>query len=158
MGNNITYTTAANHLSAAVSNLPEFNLRNRSISNVQVSSNNDGIYNADGSIKTGHISNWSQLSLDDKKKVFEERKRLGTKYVPSGSGGGKNKSTINNDSKLKKLNKRYKRQIKALKRKARLDDEDNDNVGASQDGSHSIDAGDQFGGRRQAAAGKKTKS
>ena len=158
MGNNITYTTAANHLSAAVSNLPEFNLRNRSISNVQVSSNNDGIYNADGSIKTGHISNWSQLSLDDKKKVFEERKRLGTKYVPSGSGGGKNKSIINNDSKLKKLNKRYKRQIKALKRKARLDDEDNDNGGASQDGAQSIDAGDQFGGKRQAAAGKKTKS
>ena len=56
------------------------------------------------------------------------------------------------------MNKRYKRQIKALKRKARLDDEDNDNVGASQDGGHSIDAGDQFGGRRQAAAGKKTKS
>ena len=36
--------------------------------------------------------------------------------------------------------------------------ENNDNVGASQDGAQSIDAGDQFGGRRQAAAGKKTKS
>ena len=101
MENNIIYTTAVNHLSAAVSNLPEFNLRNRSILNVQVSSNNDGIYITDGSIKTGHISNWSQLSLDDKKKVFEEQKRLGTKYVLSGSGGGKNKSTINNDLKLK---------------------------------------------------------
>ena len=123
-----------------------------------MSSSNDGIYNADGSIKTGHITNWSQLSLDDKKKVYEEQKGLGTKYVLSGSGGGKNKSIVNNDLNLKKLNKKYKRQIKALKRKARLDNEDNDNVGASQDGSQSIDAGYQFGGRRQAAAGKRTKS
>ena len=79
-----------------------------------MSSNNDGIYNADGSINTGHISNWSQLSLDDKKKVYEEQKRLGTKYVPYMSGGSKNRSIvkiINYHVKLKELNNRYKRLI-----------------------------------------------
>ena len=90
--------------------------------------------------------------------MYDEQKRLGIKYTPSGSGGGKNKSTINNDLKLKKLNKKYKRQVKALKRKARLNNEDNDNVRASQDESQSINAGDQFGGKRQAAARKRTKS
>jgi len=67
----------------AVSELPEYQAKNRSVSGIRVAgpsgghSDTDGIYNADGSIKTGYISNWRSLSSEDKDKVTAERKRLG---------------------------------------------------------------------------------
>ena len=71
MGNALTYLTCANHLSARVSELPEYLIKNRNVSGVGTQDGNDGggnigncvgIYNADGSIRTGHISNWKSLS------------------------------------------------------------------------------------------------
>ena len=59
-GTQLTYTMAANHLSAAVSELPEYLVKNRNVSGVGISNSsgdNSGIYAADGSIKTGYISN-----------------------------------------------------------------------------------------------------
>jgi hypothetical protein len=67
-GVNVSYTMAANHLSAAVSELPDYLARNRNISGVgNHNTNGDdgtsdaGIYNADGSIKTGFIPKWKSF-------------------------------------------------------------------------------------------------
>ena len=82
-GTAITYTMAANHLSMAVSKLPENQAKNHSVSGIRVAgpsgghSDTDSIYNADGSIKTGYISNWRSLSSEDKDKETAEKKRLG---------------------------------------------------------------------------------
>jgi len=124
-GVNVSYTMAANHLSAAVSELPDYLARNRNVSGVgnhntnsDDGDNNAGIYNSDGSIKTGFLSNWKSLSKDDRAKIIAERKRLGIR----GGKGGRNTSS-NNDSatsntlkQLKEQNKKYRRKIKAMKR------------------------------------------
>ena len=73
---------AVNHLTTAVSELPDFIAKNRNVSAIgSVGRTNDdtssSIHNADGSIKIGHISNWRSLSDEDRDKVREERKRLG---------------------------------------------------------------------------------
>ena len=93
-GLNVTYTMAANHISTAVSELPEYLSKSRNVSGVGshpgVNSNDktDGIYGADGTIRTGHISNWRSLSEDDRDKVKEERKKLGMKR--NGNKGANN--------------------------------------------------------------------
>ena len=93
-GTNITYTMAANHLSAAVSELPEYLAKNRQVAGVESSTSggskkdSGGAYNADGSINTGYIPNWKSLSAEDKQKVIAERKRLGLS-----SNGGKSSNT-----------------------------------------------------------------
>lgn len=163
-GVNVSYTMAANHLSAAVSELPDYLAKNRNISGVgnnntngNEGDSNAGIYNADGSIKTGFISNWKSLSKDDRAKVIAERKRLG---IRGGKGGRNSNNNNNNDSgasntlkQLKQQNKKYRRQIKAMKRVRFEDDKtdgNNDNSDADDD-----DAGDQFGGK---ASKKKLKA
>ncbi len=149
-GVNITYTMAANHLTTAVSELPEFiQKNNRNISGVGTSGSSSGgsadIYNSDGSIITGHIPTWRTLSQADRDIVKAERKRLGTK-------GKKSKSFNNNDSnRMKQLsdhNKKLKRQIKALQRKGMSSSGDGgtaDDTIASDD--DEADPGDQFGGK-----------
>ena len=61
-GTNISYTMAANHLSTATSELPEYISKNaRNILGVQVgdgTKGGNGIYNGYGSINTGHIPSW----------------------------------------------------------------------------------------------------
>ena len=74
-------------MSTTVSELPDYLIRNRNVSAVgQVSGGgtqsrpgpHHGIFNADGSIHTGHHPDWSNI-MDpaDKKKVNDERTRLG---------------------------------------------------------------------------------
>ena len=82
----VTYTTVANHLSTAVSELPDFIAKNRNISSVGGGSSN-GIHNADGSINTGHHPNWQQLSVADRKTVNDERARLGLGRNKKQKGG-----------------------------------------------------------------------
>lgn len=149
-GTNVTYAMATSHLSTAVSRLPEYKAKNRNISGVGTQGNGDdgtdGIYNSDGSIKTGHIPNWKSLSKEDQQKVKDERKRLGnTKGGNKNNhkGGTMSKSDANQMKQLKAQNKKYRRQIKAIKRKSKGDDNDDDSDG-SDDGT---DAGDEFGGR-----------
>ncbi len=152
-GSAITYTKAANHLSTKVSKLPEYIAKNRNVSGVATGGNGgDGtsssIRNADGSINTEYISNWSSLSRADKNVVREERKRLGMskpngKGSPSTTSGG-SKADANRMKQLVAQNKKYKRVIKAFKRK----DPDSGEADAAGDGSDSdTDAGDQFGGK-----------
>ena len=58
-GTNITYTMATKHLSAAVSQLPEYLSCQRNISGVRsgMKMAEEGAYHADGTIKTGYIPN-----------------------------------------------------------------------------------------------------
>ena len=153
----LSYTQAANHLSTAVSELPEYHAKNRNVSaaNTSTTSNSSdkpsGIYNADGSIITGHIASWRNLSQADRNLVYAERERLG---IGKGNKGGKGKGKYSSQSdpatatRMKQLaesNKRMKRQVKALKRKPKDDDNDDEDS--------TTDAGDQFGGK----ASKKSK-
>ena len=160
MGNALTYLTCANHLSARVSELPEYLSKNRNISGVGTRDSNGGdggnegdnigIYNADGTIRTGHISNWKSLSNDDRdlvKKARISKKRNSTKNG-NVKGGNSDKNTM---KQLKSQNSKYKRQIKALKRSS-ADNDDKVSDGEAEDG---IDAGDQFGGKNSRKKKKK---
>ena len=88
----ITYTEAANHLTAAVSELPEYQLacRTSSVQLVRGGGNRggsgdkgkkkhqlkrDSIYGPDGSIFTGYYSNWRTLPRENRDKVLAERVR-----------------------------------------------------------------------------------
>lgn len=79
----ITYTQAANHISTAVSELLEFLPKNHNISGVSTakpgsaSKGDPSIYNDDGSIITGHIPTWHNLTPADCSIVHAERKCLG---------------------------------------------------------------------------------
>ena len=157
MGQVITYTMAANHIATAVSELPEVLAKSgRNISGVNQTggegSGQSSIHNADGSINTGHISDWKSLSFQERKEVIAERKRLGVKYRKKGGAGaggrGGGQSGSNRLKQLKEQNSKYKRQIKALKREDNGDEGDED----------SIDAGDQFGGKQSKKKTKKETS
>ena len=158
-GTQLTYTMAANHLSAAVSELPEYLVKNRNISGLGSSNpggDNSGIYTADGSIKTGYISNWKSLSKEDCSKVIAECKRLGVQGRKGGKGTSQSDvATANTVKQLREQNKKFKRKIKALKRVTFKDDEDN---GKDADSADEIDAGDQFGGKASKKNAKKTRN
>jgi hypothetical protein len=150
---------AANHLTTAVSELPDYIAKNRNISALGHSNPNEGttgdtsssIHNADGTIKLGYIPNWRSLSNADHDKVKEERKRLGLQKGAAKKGN----SSAANSNRMKQLqaqNKKYKRTIKSLKRSSKAADTDDD----SND--DDIDAGDQFGGRVSKKKTKKKKS
>ena len=72
----VSYTTVANHISTAVSQLPDYLSKNRNISSIRSDQYNgdiSSIYNNYGSINTGHLNNWTKLSDDDRKKINDER-------------------------------------------------------------------------------------
>ena len=148
-GTAVPYTTAANHLSTAVSELPDYVAAHRKVAGLTTGTGNDtgggGIYNADGSIAADkYIPNWSDLSKEDRLKVMNERKRLGIRLGKGGKGTttpGKDKNKAFN--KMKKQNKKFKRRIQALQSKLTNADEDDDDDNEATD-----DAGDAFGGRR----------
>ena len=102
-GTNVTYTMAANHLSTAVSELPEYISKNRNVSavggdkSVIGDGNKPTIYNADMSIKTGFIQGWNSLSEADKEKVKAERARKRGTKKPG------NKEEAVNANRLKQL-------------------------------------------------------
>ena len=53
----VTYTTAANHISSDVSELPDYVAKNRNVSIFGNANSTDGIHNADGTTNTGHNPN-----------------------------------------------------------------------------------------------------
>ena len=69
----ITYTTCANHLSTAVSELPDYLSKNRNVSQLTSGEHTPSIYNEDGSIMTSYIKDFFKLSQDDRKIVTDER-------------------------------------------------------------------------------------
>ena len=157
-GATISYTTAANHLSTAVSKLPEFLSKNRVIGAI-TTSGNGSIYKEDGSIIADqYLSNWSNLSSEDRSKVMAERKRLNIRLGKGGQGNQNSNSGGNNDGKssktLKKQNKKFKRQIKALKRKMKSN-KDGEEGNSDSESEEDKDAGDSFGGRESKKNQKK---
>ena len=148
----ISYTEAANHLTSAVSELPEYLLACHvsSLKCIRGGGSEkgknkfkwDSIYKDDGTIFTGYYSNWKSLSKEDRDKVIAEQKKKNT------NGGVK----IDNKRKLAEIQaltddiammKRTVSQLAATKRNQDEQDED----------APRNDAGNQFGGRR-AKAGK----
>ena len=143
----ISYTEAANHLTSAVSELPEYLLA-RCVSSLKRicgggsekgknKFKRDSIYADDGTIFTGYYSNWKSLSKEDRDKVIAEWKKKNT------NGGVKN----DNKRKLAEIQaltddiammKRSVLQLAATKRNQ--DELDND--------APRNDAGNQFGGRK----------
>ena len=149
-GSNLTYTACCNHLTTAVSQLPEYIQRNRTVATIKISDIKTGpIYNADGSINaTGHIDNWDKIPMSKKCIVFKERKRLGVKFnVDQGKVSGKGKkdaSSTNTINQLRRHNQNLKRRIKALKQS------DTDSEGKEVD---IDDASDEFGGKKSKKRG-----
>ena len=87
----ISYTEAANHLTSAVSELPEYLLARR-VSSLKCirgggpekgknKFKQDSIYADDGTIFTGYYSNWKSLSKEDRNKVIAEWKKKNTPGV-----------------------------------------------------------------------------
>jgi len=150
-GVDLTYTAAANHLSTTVARLAA-HTGNRNISGVGVQPSGPGIYNPDGSIKTGHISNWRSLSNEERSKVLNERKRLGAGKKKGGGDKSSNDQAANTMKQLRHQNQKQRRKIKALMRKNPDDGEDSD---SDESAKPVNDAGDQFGGKNSK---KKSKS
>ena len=75
----ITYTEVANHLTTAVSELPEFQLArcasavNRIRGGGKGKHKRDSIYAGDGTIFTGYYSNFMSFSKEEHNKVIAER-------------------------------------------------------------------------------------
>ena len=84
----ISYTEVANHLTSAVSELPEYQLARRVSSLKRIRGGGlekgknkfkrDSIYADDGTIFTGYYSNWKSLPKEDRDKVIAERKKKNT--------------------------------------------------------------------------------
>jgi hypothetical protein len=88
----VSFTECANHLSAIVSELPDYQL-NRKVSatsgdikvktkrmrgggaGASLASKRKGIHMPDGSIWTGYYSDWEKMSDADKQTVMETRKK-----------------------------------------------------------------------------------
>lgn len=151
----VTYTEAANHIATAVSELPEYISKHRNVSGVttgnDASGASTGIRKPDGTIITGHIPSWRNLSTADRAIVFAERERLG---LSKKKGGGKNargsyKADSNRSKQLTEQNKKLKCKIKAFKRSNDGSTNDDESNGGD------TDAGDQFGGKQSKKKQKK---
>ena len=146
----ITYTEAANHLTAAVSELPEYQLARRtsSVQRVRGGGNRGGggdkgkkkhqfkresIYEPDGSIFTGYYSNWRTLPKEDRDKVLAERAR-------KKNGDKKRKlseiQTLSSD--IASMKRTVAQMISARQENSEVDDDD----------ATRHDAGNCFGGRK----------
>ena len=151
----ITYSTVCNHLSTAVSQLPEFIVKGRNISSVDRDETKSlCCYKDDGTlILDEYLSDWQSIPIDIRKKILSERSRLGLKL---GRGGrGNTRVSSNSDmTKLKKDNQKFKRKIMALmKINASNDDDENNDDDTDED--ETQDAGDQFGGKKSKKKKKK---
>ena len=142
----MTYTTAANHLTTAVSQLAYYVAKTRVAGAVGTGTGNAGITVSSGnSINVDSwIPNWNQLSKGDRDKILDESRNKSFKLGMRGKGGD---YTCRNNKDLKilrKKNKKFNRKIKALKRIDGGKDDGSDNEDDNNDPS---DAGDAFGGR-----------
>ena len=90
----LTYTQAANHLTAAVSKLPDYQLARR-VSNVKttgaggnkagrVRRDGNSIYATDGTIWTGHYDEWATMKDTDKGKITRNRSARRRQEVEKG--------------------------------------------------------------------------
>ena len=148
----ISYTEAANHLTSAVSELPEYLLACHvsSLKPIRGGGSEEGknkfkwdsIYADDGTIFTGYYSNSKSLSKEDRDKIIVERKKLNSPGVTKND----NKRKLAEIQALTEdiaMMKRTVLQLAATKQ----------NQAEQDDDTPRNDAGNQFGGRK-AKAGK----
>ena len=148
----ISYTEAANHLTSAVSELPEYlvaccvsslkHIRGGGSDKGKSKFKWDSIYANDGTIFTGYYSNWKSLSKEDRDKVIAEWKKKNTPGVAKNENKRKlaEIQALTNDIAMMK---RTVSQLVATKRNQEEQDDD---------APHN-DAGNQFGSCK-AKAGK----
>ena len=141
-GEDMNYSSAANHLSAEVSTMPETLSTKRKVSAMGQDTTVDGIMK-NGVIHTGYFKNWHQLSKEDKYKVIAERARTGTARPGKGTKGRK-VSAANTNKQRSEMEKMKKYFAQATRHIAELNsvrkDKDDDKKPAD-------DAGDSFGWR-----------
>ena len=147
------YREAANHLTSAVSEPPEYLLARRvsSLKRIRGGGSDkgkskfkqDSIYADDGTIFTGYNSNWKSLPKEDHDKVVAERKKKNTPGVAK----NENKRKLTEIQALTDDIAMMKRTVSQLAATKRNQDEHDDDTPRN-------DAGNQFGGRK-AKAGKR---
>ena len=154
----VTFTECANHLSALVSELPDYQL-NRKVSATDTSSKvktkrirggggaslaskRKGIHMPDGSIWTGYYSDWEKMSDADKQTVMDTRKKNKAKGTTP---------TKRKVSDVKAQLAELKKSIAAIKNSNASKDDD---TSATDDSSVPDNAGDSFGGRNKKKARK----
>ena len=148
----ISYTEAANHLTSAVSELPEYLLARRvsilkrfrggGSEKGKNKFKRDGIYADDGTIFTGYYSNWKFISKEDRDKVIAEWEKKNTLGVAK----NENKCKLAEIQALTDDVTMMKRTVLQLTATKRNQEEQDDDTPRN-------DAGNQFGGRK-ARAGK----
>ena len=120
----LTYTQAANHLTAAVSKLPDYQMAHR-VSNVKTTGTggnkqgcvrHDGysICATDGTIWTGHYNEWATMKDTDKEKVTVERERKKKARTGKGSKGKTYKRKVSDLSSLTEDIQAMKRSVAEL--------------------------------------------
>ena len=120
----LTYTQAANHLTAAVSKLPDYQLARR-VSNVKttgaggnkagrVRRDGNSIYATDGTLWTGHYDEWATMKDTDKEKITAERERKKKARSGKGQKGKAYKRKVSDLSSLTKDNQAMKRSVAEL--------------------------------------------
>ena len=154
----VSFTECANHLSAIVSELPDYQL-NRKVSattdtkvktkrirgggaGASLASKRKGIHMPDGSIWTGYYSDWEKMSDADKQTVMDTRKKNKTKGTTP---------TKRKVSDVKAQLAELKKSIAAIKLSNSSKDDD---TSATDDSSIPDNAGDSFGGRNKKKARK----
>ena len=147
----LTYTQATNHLTAAVSKLPDYQMT-RHVSNVKTGSGqgskptlvrHDGnaIYVTDGTIWTGHYDEWAAMKDSDKEKITAECEHKKKAQTGKGSKSKNYKRKVADIMSLTEDIQAMKRSVAELisKRDKPVDDTDPKPP--------RNDAGNAFGGR-----------
>ena len=147
----LTYTHAANHLTTAVSKLPDYQMARR-VSNVKTGSgqsskptrvHHDGnsIYATDGTIWTGHYDEWATMKDSDKEKITAEREHKMKAQTGKGSKSKNYKQKVADITSLTE-------DIPAMKRSvAELISKRDEPVADTDPKPPRNDAGNAFGGR-----------
>ena len=148
----ISYTEVANHLTSAVSELPEYLLACcvSSLKRIRGGGSDkgknkfkwDSIYANDGTIFTGYYSNWKSLSKEDRNKVIAEWEKKNTPGVAK----NENKRKLAEIQALTDDIAMMKRTVSQLAATKRNQEEQDDDVPRNN-------TGNQFGSRK-AKAGK----
>ena len=144
----VTYTTVANHISTLVLESIDYVAKIINISSFGYANSTNGIYHVDGTINTRHHPNWLTMSPFNRKKVNDERSRLGLVNKHKGRRGVQVRNSSqsypkadNQINQLEKEHANHKRTIASLKKHT---DREDTNTEAEDIES---DTGNSFGGK-----------
>ena len=120
----LTYTQAANHLTAAVSKLPDYQMARRVLNAktgtrqgskpTRVRRDGNTIYATNGTIWTGHYDEWATMKDSDKEKITAERECKKKVCTGKGSKGKNYKQKVANTTSLTEDIQAMKRSVTEL--------------------------------------------